>query len=62
MSHITIIINSNPSSAGRAALAPETGSCTTSVTYTPTDDLNASQIGNRVAEIVKKMAKIDQED
>lgn len=62
MSHITIIINSVPPTSGGSTLAPETGPCATSVTYTPVDGMTSAQIGNRVAEILKKVSKIEQEE
>lgn len=62
MSHITIIINSNPPPGSPDAITTDTGHCSTQVHYSPSDALSPAQIGNRVAEIVKKMGKIEHED
>lgn len=62
MSHIVIIINSNPPPGDPEAKHTDTGHCSTSVTYAPADSLSPAQVGNRVAEIIKKMGKIEHED
>lgn len=59
MSHVVIIIQQTiqPPPAPHS-LAPEGGSMSAEVTYTPPDSATEDQIGNQVERIVKRLAKL----